>query len=157
MEIKKNPNPTPPPPKEEEDPVDIEELIKQELEQTPMEAVKSIEQKQKIEESEQVLDHPEQPLSKDFTVNLDPLDPYFSNLHEKTSNIEEYFTKEGTPLDVGAPNHTDLQIAIIEGNRTSCFTIKYHLQCSYSFYQTAIKDDKLLTTLSPLIAESKTI
>ena len=46
---------------------------------------------------------------KSFSLNLDPLDPYFAVLHEKASKIEEYLNKDrGATMDVGNPNYCEL-------------------------------------------------
>ena len=47
--------------------------------------------------------------TKSFSLNLDPLDPYFAVLHEKASKIEEYLNKDrGATMDVGNPNYCEL-------------------------------------------------
>ena len=119
-----------------------------------MEAVKNYERES--EKSESVRSEPQvlaqEVVPQGFSLNLDPLDPYFALLHEKTANIENYLKKEGTLLEVGTPNSTGLDVMAIEGGRSSCFVISYRLNCSYSFYQGVVKNDKSLSSLAPLVA-----
>lgn len=93
-------NPTTPEPVEPTR--DIEDLIKEELGLAPAEVVaqpkveKVAEEKKKEEESfELIFDDISQ---HTFTINLDPLDPFFPILHEKTAKIEDYFAKKGSKI-----------------------------------------------------------
>lgn len=45
----------------------------------------------------------------------------------------------------------------MESNKGNAFFIKYKLNCSYSYYLSIIKNEKLALQFSPLIAEMKTI
>lgn len=48
-----------------------------------------------------------------FTINIDPIDPHFAILHEKTAKLTELFSKTGPSLEVGSPNKTNLRISEI--------------------------------------------
>ena len=92
-----------------------------------------------------------------FTINLDPLDPFYPILHEKTIKIEELFNKKGTSMDISSPSKTKLNISLIDNGRMSTFIIKYSLGCSFSYYLSLLKNDRLLSSLSNLIGEVKVL
>jgi len=43
-----------------------------------------------------------------FNFNLDPLDPYYVPIHEKTNKIGEYFSRQGIKIELSGPNSIDL-------------------------------------------------
>lgn len=43
-----------------------------------------------------------------FNINLDPLDPYYVLIQDKTNKIGEYFNRSGTRLDLTGPNNINL-------------------------------------------------
>ena len=86
-----------------------------------------------------------------FTINLDPLDPFFPILHEKTAKIDELFSKKGSSLDISQPNKANLDITSVSNSKMSTFIIKYSLGCSFSYYLSLLKNDRLLASFSPVI------
>jgi len=43
-----------------------------------------------------------------FNINLDPLDPYYVLIHDKTNKIGEYFSRQGAKIELTGPNNIDL-------------------------------------------------
>ena len=71
---------------------------------------------------------------------MDPLDPFYPLIHEKTHNIESLFTKKGQNLEVAQPNRTTLEITRIDNGRMTTFISKYVLKCSFSYYLSLLKN-----------------
>lgn len=92
-----------------------------------------------------------------FTINLDPLDPFFNTLHEKTSNLSELLSRTGENLDVGEPNRAGLRVELINNNRMTTIIARYSVGCSYSYYLSLIKNEKVNASFSAQIAEMKVI
>jgi hypothetical protein len=89
---------------------------------------------------------------------LDPIDPFFRILHEKTAKIAEQLSMKGVPADISEPNKSHLSISLADSSsRMTTFLATYRLQCNYSYYQSLLKNDKTISSLSPLIAEAKVI
>lgn len=77
-----------------------------------------------------------QPDFTKFSINLDPYHQYFKLLHEKTDNLQRFFSQEGKAIDFGLTK-CSLQINKIDGFK---FEVRYQLPCSYSFYSMLMKD-----------------
>ena len=92
-----------------------------------------------------------------FSINLDPLDPFYPLIHEKTQNIEDLFTKKGQSIEVGQPNKANLDITRIENGRMTTFINKYILKCSFSYYLSLLKNERQLISFSNNIAELKVL
>ena len=60
-------------------------------------------------------------------------------------------------MDIGQPNKSNLNISVIDNGRMSTFIMKYSLPCSFSYYLSLLKNDKLIMSLSPMIGEVKVL
>ena len=119
---------------------------------------KKIEKKIEVQQKQEPFDSLLQDISQlNFTINLDPLDPFYPAIQERTSRMEELFAKKGQLLEVGQPNRADLEITLVESPRLSTFVMKYSISCPFSFYRSLLTNDKALTSFSSSIAELKVL
>lgn len=92
-----------------------------------------------------------------FNINLDPLDPYYVLIQDKTNKIGDYFSRQGTRLELSRPNNINLQITSLDNQNFNSFLITYKLKSEYSFYVSTIKNDKLQNTFSSFLGEIKAV
>jgi hypothetical protein len=104
-----------------------------------------------VNHSENIPEYSESINYDGFNINLDPLDPYYAILSEKTSNLKDLLERQGNQIEVGFPNKAGLTIASLDGTSSSSFILKYRLNCSYSYYLSLLKNERIQSSFCPLV------